>query len=282
MNILFVCSGNTCRSPMAEGYLNSKNISGLRALSCGFSCAGERASENAVAVMKEIGVDISAHRSKTVSRDLICADKIFCMGESHKNALITAGVNPKNISVLGGGISDPYGQSKEVYRKCRDEITEAINSSLYGGGMLPVEILPAERRDVKDIALLEKQTFSSPWSENAVLEGMEHNTVFFKAVADGKFIGYIGVTSVANEGYINNIAVKEDCRNAGVGSLLLDRAVTFAKAESLRFLSLEVRKSNAAAISLYEKLGFTAEGERKGFYDNPKEDGIIMTKGFTV
>ncbi|MBO7520008.1 MAG: GNAT family N-acetyltransferase [Clostridia bacterium] len=81
---------------------------------------------------------------------------------------------------------------------------------------------------------------------------------------------------------MNNIAVKEKRRGTGVGSLLLDRAVTFARAENLGFLSLEVRKSNAAAISLYEKLGFRVEGERKGFYDDPKEDGIIMTRRLTI
>ena len=164
MNILFVCSGNTCRSPMAEGYLNSKNISGLHALSCGFSGSGESVSKNAVAVMKEIGVDISGHKSRFISGDLLCADKIFCMGEAHKNALIAAGVPSGMISVLGGGISDPYGQSAEVYRKCRDEITAATDSALYGGEMLPVKILPADEKDAESIAALEKQTFSSPWS----------------------------------------------------------------------------------------------------------------------
>ena len=282
MNILFVCSGNTCRSPMAEGYLNSKNISGLLALSCGFSVAGESASENAVAVMKEAGIDISEHKSKTVSKDLLCADKIFCMGESHKIALIAAGVPAEKVFILGGGISDPYGQSVAVYRQCRDEIMRAIDSSLYGGEILPVVILPANEHDIKDITALERQTFSSPWSESAVFESMEHNTAFFKAVTRGEFAGYIGVTAVADEGYINNLAVKENYRNAGIGSLLLDRAVTFSKVKNLGFLSLEVRKSNVAAISLYEKLGFKIEGERKDFYDNPKENGIIFTRRFTV
>ncbi|MBO7520009.1 MAG: hypothetical protein J6T73_04450 [Clostridia bacterium] len=199
MNILFVCSGNTCRSPMAEGYLNSKHISGLHALSCGFSGEGAGASENAVTVMKEIGVDISEHKSRFVSSDLLCADKIFCMGEAHKNALAAAGVPAGKLFVLGGGISDPYGQSTEVYRECRDEIISATDSALYGGEMLPVKILPADKNDIRNIAVLEKQTFSSPWSENAVLEGMEHNTVFFKATENGEFLGYIGVTAVAGE-----------------------------------------------------------------------------------
>ena len=71
-------------------------------------------------------------------------------------------------------------------------------------------------------------------------------------------------------------------RGTGIGSLLLDRTVTFAKEKDLEFLSLEVRASNAAAISLYSKLDFKKEGVRTNFYDSPKEDGIIMTRRFTV
>ena len=130
------------------------------------------------------------------------------------------------------------------------------------------------------MAALEKRCFSSPWSENGILEAMDHNTVFFKAVSPKGFSGYISVTAVAGEGYINNIAVASACRGVGVGSLLLDRVVTFARDSGLEFVSLEVRTSNNAAISLYEKAGFTKEGFRKGFYENPKEDGVIMTRRF--
>ena len=282
MDILFVCTGNTCRSPMAEGYFNSKNIKNLRALSCGFSSAGVSASENAVEVMKEIGVDISAHKSRYISKELLFADKIYCMTENHRAAMLSVAQNESKVSVLGGGIRDPYGQDISVYRACRDEIINAINNLLYGGELLPVKIDKATEGDASHIAGLEKECFSSPWSENAVLEGMRHNTVFFKAVSDFEFAGYAGVTAVAGEGYINNIAVTARHRQKGVGSLLLNRALDFAREEKLDFLSLEVRRSNTAAISLYKKLGFKTEGERKGFYDNPKEDGIIMTRRLTV
>ena len=282
MNILFVCSGNTCRSPMAQGYLNSKNIKNMYALSCGFSPAGYPAAENAVKVMREIGVDISSHKSRLISKELTRADKIFCMGESHKSALISAGVGDEKISVLGGGIADPYGGDENIYRLCRNQITGAIDAALYGGEILPVKIIPAKESDKKDIAALEKECFSLPWSENGILEAMRHNTVFFKALHKGEFAGYISVTAVAGEGYINNIAVFENMRGVGIGSLLLDRAVTFARKENLEFLSLEVRASNTAAISLYTKIGFKSEGVRRGFYENPKEDGIIMTRRFKV
>ena len=283
MNILFVCSGNTCRSPMAQGYLNSKNIKNLRALSCGFMCEGDPVSENSVLVMNEIGIDISAHKSRLITKELIdCADKIYCMAENHRNILLSAGIGENKVFVLGGGIPDPFGQSAESYRDCRNSITDAIDTLLYGGELLPLKILTATEEDAVKIAGLEKECFSSPWSENAVLEGMRYNTAFFKAVAGGEFAGYIGVTAVAGEGYINNIAVKKEYREKGAGSLLLNRALDFAREEKLDFLSLEVRRSNTAAISLYKKLGFKSEGERKGFYDNPKEDAAIMTRRFNL
>ncbi|MBR4909954.1 MAG: ribosomal protein S18-alanine N-acetyltransferase [Clostridia bacterium] len=280
MDILFVCSGNTCRSPMAEGYLNSKNISGLTAKSCGFMGAGEPATPEAVAAMREIDIDISAHRSATVSRELIAADKIYCMGDSHRQALIAAGVENDKVFVLGGGISDPFGHGIAVYRICRDQIINAINCALYGGMILPFGVIPASGEDAEDIAAIEKESFSSPWSENAVREAMEHKTVFFKAVSGDRAVGHIGVTAVAGEGYINNLAVLPDFKRQGVGSLLLDRAITFSRESRLEFLSLEVRKSNEAAIALYKKLGFETAGERKDFYDDPKENGIIMTRWF--
>ena len=275
MKVLFVCSGNTCRSPMAEGYLSSKNSENLTVSSAGFISEGEKASKNAVAVMKEIGIDISAHRSRLINADMLSADRIFCMSESHRQALLSFGVSENKISVLSGGIPDPFGQDINAYRVCRDRIVAAIDKEFF-----PFEVLRAEKEDIKDIARLEKECFSCPWSENAVLEAMNHKTVFFKAVKDKKTIGYISVTAVAGEGYINNIAVSKACRGQGVGTYLLDRAIRFGEEEKLEFLSLEVRASNKNAISLYEKSGFVNEGIRKNFYENPKEDGIIMTRRF--
>ena len=283
MNILFVCSGNTCRSPMAERYLNAQGIYGILSLSCGFTGEGEAVSANAVAVMNELGIDIGNHKSRLISPELIdCADKIYCMGENHKSVLLSAGVSSKKLEILGGGIPDPFGQSTEVYRECRDRIINAVDELLYAGKFSPVKVITADECDAAGIAELEKECFSSPWSENAIIEAMHHNTTFFKALYHDVFAGYISVTAVAGEGYINNVAVTKKYRRAEVGTTLLDRAVSFARERNLDFLSLEVRASNEAAISLYSKLGFQIEGERKNFYDYPKENGLIMTRRFRV
>ena len=76
MNILFVCTGNTCRSPMAEGYLRSKKLGGVTVLSRGLACDGSPVSLNSKTAMAEVGIDISGHISRQITdRDIKNADK---------------------------------------------------------------------------------------------------------------------------------------------------------------------------------------------------------------
>ena len=82
-----------------------------------------------------------------------------------------------------------------------------------------------------------------------------------------------------DEGYIDNIAVHPDARRHGVASALLDVFCRFGEI-NLAFLTLEVRKSNTAAIALYEKNGFQWAGLRPGYYQHPREDAVIMTREF--
>lgn len=137
-NILYVCTGNTCRSPMAQGIMEKisyDNMLGITAESAGIQAAkGQPVSDNAVEVCREIGVDISRYRTKPV-RELTLSDYdiIFVMTPFHKHALIALGANPYKVWLLGaetGGISDPFGGDLDTYRRCRDEIYDAIQSSL--------------------------------------------------------------------------------------------------------------------------------------------------------
>ena len=137
-NVLFVCTGNTCRSPMAQGICEKMAYDNDLPISCksaGLSAAkGHPVSANAVIVCKEIGVDISRYRTTNVRElDLSKFDAIFTMSMRHKHALIALGANPYKIWLLGaetGGISDPYGGDEDTYRRCRDEIYDAINDSI--------------------------------------------------------------------------------------------------------------------------------------------------------
>ncbi len=124
--IIFVCTGNTCRSPMAEGYLKSKNRKDLDIISRGLAADGSPVSENSVLAMKELGIDISAHTSKQLTFADIDETSVFiCMSASHADILEGLGIDKMKLFVLG--ISDPYGADIEVYKKCRDEIIEGID-----------------------------------------------------------------------------------------------------------------------------------------------------------
>ena len=281
MNILFICTGNTCRSPMAEGYLNSKKLYGVTAQSRGIAADGSPVSENSKTVMAEAGIDISGHVSRQVTdTDIDEADKIICLSRSHAAALAQAGVPAFKLSVLGGGISDPFGGSPEVYRNCRDEIFRAVDKLCEEGFFGNFRIVPITEKHIAPIAKLEKICFSEPWSAEGLIESYRSGTKFFVAENDRHIIGYVGIKPVIDEGYITNVAVYPAYRRQGVGTALLKRVFEFAVEEKLRFVSLEVRVSNSAAVSLYQKLGFITEGRRKDFYRNPREDALIMTKRF--
>lgn len=134
---------------------------------------------------------------------------------------------------------------------------------------------------IPQIALLEKECFSQPWSEKSLAEELDNpDSHFICAVENGALLGYLGVQEICGEAYITNIAVFPQFRGRGVGRLLLQNACDGAKERNCEFITLEVRKSNEAAISLYVSEEFEQVGIRKNFYSDPTEDGIIYTKYF--
>lgn len=283
MNILFVCTGNTCRSPMAEGYLRSKALKDVSVSSRGLSADGSAVSINSKTVMNEIGIDISNHISKQITPDdIVLADKIICLSPSHKAALLSAGAPKEKLFVLGNGISDPYGGNPDVYRRCRDEIINATDELIKSGFFNSFIIVPIEQRYISPIAKLEKVCFSEPWTAKGLIDSYKSGTKFFAAENGSRLIGYIGIKAVIDEGYITNVAVFPQYRRQGAATALINKVFEYAMEKSLSFVSLEVRVSNSDAVSLYEKLGFVTEGRRKDFYRNPREDALIMTKRFSI
>ena len=131
------------------------------------------------------------------------------------------------------------------------------------------------------VAAIEAEGFSHPWSKKSLEESLKkENSLFLVAVEDEKVIGYVGMEVIVDEGYIFNVAVSADYRRRGVGYALVRELVTYSMKNSLCFITLEVRESNSAAISLYSKFGFIKAGERKNYYSDPTEAAVLMTKYF--
>ena len=136
MNILFICTGNTCRSPMASAiakeYISTTNFSDINILSTGlFSLVGSAPAPNAVAALKEINLDISAHTATSINEyDLNSIDLFFVMSEMHKKTLENLDVNSSKVKILGYGIPDPFGMDLDIYRICRDQLVNAVHIAL--------------------------------------------------------------------------------------------------------------------------------------------------------
>ena len=279
MKVLFICTGNTCRSPMAHYYLNSLKLDGVTADSAGLFADGGKISENSKAVLSEAGIDAQNHISHTVTlKDINSADRIYCMTPSHLATLLSAGVEKEKLFLLTEkGISDPFGQDLKAYRKCRDEIFSAIDA-LFKNDSQRAEYL--DESNAQEIAFIEKECFSDPWSENSIKESIKGSNTFIGIRENGKLAGYLSLYESLDEGYINNIAVLKEQRRKGIAKALLKEIIGYAVLKELSFISLEVRVSNLPAINLYHSFGFIEEGRRKNYYKNPTEDAIILTRRF--
>lgn len=141
-------------------------------------------------------------------------------------------------------------------------------------------IICAQERHLDELLELDKQCFSVPWIREQFLYCLDQATIdCFAAVdeEDGAVLGYAILGHVLDEGSLDNIAVAPSHRREGIAAALLDRALRRAAELSLAFVTLEVRQSNAPAIALYGKFGFVPVGKRKGYYEKPREDAVLMT-----
>lgn len=141
-------------------------------------------------------------------------------------------------------------------------------------------IRPMQVQDAPNVAMLEKEIFSQPWTEQGFVDALNlGNTVFLVAEENKKIAGYIGMYESLDEGEITNVAVAPAMRCHGIGEQLLQETIKIAERQGIARIVLEVRVSNNSAIRLYERNGFKECGIRKGFYELPKEDAYIMIYG---
>lgn len=143
------------------------------------------------------------------------------------------------------------------------------------------KLVPMDRSHLAGVAELERMCFSAPWNGAMLEEELYNDTASFIVAEgeDGQVLGYAGLHVILDEGYIDNVAVRPTCRRQGIADRLLDVFCRFGQA-NLAFLTLEVRPSNTAAVALYEKHGFREAGRRKDYYENPKEDALLLTREF--
>lgn len=299
--MVFVCTGNICRSPMALGFgrreaeerginieLTSAGISGL---------VGSKASRNAVTACSERDVDITSHRASQVDPTKDDDGTLYvCMTPQHIQWLRKMGVAPERTVMLGSGVPDPYGGDIGVYRRARDiiemeiralfdELEEQLPKKPSRSKRQEMEpemaaiIAEMQECDLPDVAEIEAACFSDPWTEQGLAESLDDQcTTMLVALYDGVVCGYVSLMYADEHGYIPRVCVRSAYRRRGIASELMDTAETAARVYGCTDITLDVRESNSAAIALYESLGYRALGVRRGFYSNPIEAAVVMRK----
>ena len=132
---------------------------------------------------------------------------------------------------------------------------------------------------VSQIARLEAQCFSDPWSEKSVASELENPlSLWLVAEENGQVFGYVGSQTVLDESDMMNVAVDPRFRRQGIARALIETLIAELAKMGSRCLRLEVRVSNENARALYERMGFLKLGLRKNYYHNPKEDALILGK----
>lgn len=142
-----------------------------------------------------------------------------------------------------------------------------------------LEINEMKPEDLEEVAALEKEIFSMPWSRKGFADALKQEAaLYLVARRNGQLAGYCGLLQSFEEADIVNVAVAPMFRNQGTGAVMLEGLMERGKMRGILNYTLEVRISNAAALHLYEKLGFERVGIRRNFYEKPKEDAVIMWK----
>lgn len=142
-----------------------------------------------------------------------------------------------------------------------------------------MKVAAMTERDLDQVAAMERACFSQPWSRGAFEEELAaENAVYLVAREGARVLGYGGMRFAADEYYVDNIAVDPAYRRQGAGRALVAALVERARMGGGAFITLEVRESNVGAVALYKEQGFTVAGRRRGFYEEPREDALLMTK----
>lgn len=133
-----------------------------------------------------------------------------------------------------------------------------------------------QAEDLEEVAALEKEIFSEPWSKKSFEDSMKSETNIYLVEWNQGVQGYCGLWGAAGEGQICNVAVRKEARGQGIAFRLLTELMAEGERQGLTAFTLEVREGNQPALAVYHRLGFKEAGIRKNFYTKPTEDAIIM------
>jgi len=138
------------------------------------------------------------------------------------------------------------------------------------------QVRSATAADVPTLLGIERTVFADPWSGSAFRELLGPHSLV--AVENGNVAGYVFARVIADEAEVLNLAVRKDLQRKGIGRYLLDAIFESFRKRGVKDVYLEVRVSNAAGQAFYERLGFRQVGRRRGYYDKPREDALILAR----
>ncbi|MDD6070924.1 MAG: ribosomal protein S18-alanine N-acetyltransferase [Clostridiales bacterium] len=148
-----------------------------------------------------------------------------------------------------------------------------------------IELVPLTLELCEEVYHIAAVSLPEHWSLQGVKDVLRYdNNIFIVARLKNSatVVGFAGIMMIVDEAELLNIAVLSEYRKKGIGQMLLNYMFQEADRHNAVRMLLEVRRSNKTARQLYERNGFTAFAERKGYYSNPKEDAIIMEKRIQV
>ena len=144
---------------------------------------------------------------------------------------------------------------------------------------MDVQIRRMEKTDLDSVIEIESKAYGEHhWSKESFMNELSNELARYYSAFDSEnnLVGYAGCWQILEEVHITNIAVSPDFRRNGIGEKLLRKIIDDCYENKAKYITLEVRVSNTAAIGLYEKYGFKSLGIRKGYYQNNNEDALIM------
>ena len=142
-----------------------------------------------------------------------------------------------------------------------------------------IKIEYMKKEDVEAVVKIEEEAYGKHhWAKSSFYDEMSNNLAkyYVAKLPDGEIAGYAGTWHIIDEGHITTIAVKNEYLRNHIGEAIIKAIIDDCYKDGIKYLTLEVRISNAPAIKLYEKYGFKSLGTRKGYYQDNNEDALIM------